>query len=87
MSRKKKVDEQPQATPEQPRADFPAWLDTLEVTRPFTIADCSTLKDMLKKDMPTFLIDVVFDETHVHIFAYASRECMTATYKRDLVLT
>lgn len=95
MSRKKKVDEPqvqatPEATPEpeQPRAGFPAWLDTLTVTKPFTVNDCVELHSMLKRDMPPgFIIDVVFDATHVHVFAYRSRDVFIATYTRDLVLT
>lgn len=94
MSRKKKTVDEPQATPEAapapeaPKAGFPAWLDTLTVTKPFTADDCRTLKDMLKRDMPPgFIFDVVFDETHVHVFAYATRDTFIATYTRDLVLT
>lgn len=94
MSRKKKVEEPAQpATPEAaapaapPRAGLPAWLDTMTCTRPFTVDDCLTLKEMIKRDMPAgFIFDVVYDETYVHIFAYATRDTFIATYTRDMEL-
>ncbi len=92
MSRKKKVDEQPQATPEaappvvQPRAGFPAWLDTMTCTKPFTVEDCTTLFGMLKLEMPGYAIDVHFDATHVHVRAYEVKNPLWAAFSRDLEL-
>lgn len=93
MSRKKKAEEPAQATPEaaapvqQPRDGFPAWLDGMTATKPFTIADCTELHAMLKKDMPGFAaIDVCFDDTHVHVRAYRTRNSLTADLYRTLEL-
>lgn len=99
MSRKKKIEEKPAPEPEvrstgraeapaapPQQVGFPAWLDTMTCTRPFTIDDCNELHDMLKRDMPTFMIDVIFDDKHVHVYAYASRESMKPTCTRSLEL-
>lgn len=70
-----------------PRDGFPAWLDTMTATKPFTIADCTELHAMLKKDMPGFAaIDVCFDDTHVHVRAYRTSNALTADLYRTLVL-
>lgn len=66
---------------------FPAWLDTMTCTRPFTIADCTELHAMVKRDMPPgFIVDVFFDDTHVHVWAWKSRDTFVATLKRELPL-
>lgn len=73
--------------PLAPRDGFPAWLDGMTATKPFTIADCTELHAMLKKDMPTCAaIDVCFDETHVHVRAYRTRDSLTADWYRTLEL-
>ncbi len=52
------------------RADFARWLDTVTVTKPFTIADAAELHGMIKAMLPNAYVDVYWtrgDKVHVRV--------------------